>query len=250
MAASNNPEKIMTVLDHIREIRNRILVSLAALVVCFVVALVFSDKILQLFTRPFADVTSAVEKKLVVHSISEGFTTQITIAAIAAVLLSLPVHIFNAIAFIFPGLEKRQRRMMLTLIVASFILILFGSYLGYFSIVPMAISFLTNPYFVPTGVGFMLNYETNVFYILKFMMWSVLALQTPLVLEILLIMNVLDRKKVFKSSRFVIVGIFIFAAIITPSPDFISQLGVGLPLTLLYFLAILVAKIFRFGEPK
>jgi sec-independent protein translocase protein TatC len=66
-------------------------------------------------------------------------------------------------------------------------------------------------------------------------------------MELLLQMNILNRKQVFHASRFVIVGIFILAAIITP-PDFISQLGVALPLTACYFLALLIAKICKFGE--
>ncbi len=248
--ASSNPEKVMTVLDHIRELRNRVLFSMVALVVGFILAFIFSDRILALFTQPFIAVPSAVDKKLVMHSISEGFTTQVKIAAFAGLILSMPVHVFNLVGFIFPGLNRRQRGLMLVLLAASLLLIACGVYIGYFNIVPLAIAFLTNPYFMPPGVGLLLNYETNVFYVLTFMLWSVLALQTPLVLEVLLIMNVLNRKQVLKASRFVIVGIFIFSAIVTPSPDFISQLGVAIPLTILYFLAILIAKIFRFGEGR
>ena len=112
---------------------------------------------------------------------------------------------------------------------------------------PLAIGFLTNPYFVPKGVGYLLNYQTNIFYVFSFILWSVIALQLPLVMELLLMMGILKRKAVFKASRYVIVAIFVLAAIITP-PDFISQLGVAVPLTVLYFLALLIAKIFKFGE--
>jgi len=246
-AVPDNPEKIMTVTAHIRELRKGILGSLATFVVFFVIAFVFSDAIIGLFTRQFAAVSSAVDKKLVVTTIIEGFGTQVRVAALAGLILSLPVHVFNLLKFVFPALEKRHRRVLLAFLVASLVLIVFGAYLAYFKIVPLAIAFLTNPYFVPEGVGFLLNYETNVFYVFSFILWSVAALQMPLVLEMLLMFNVLKRKQVFRASRYVIVGIFILAAIITP-PDFISQLGVALPLTLLYFLAILVAKIFKFGE--
>jgi sec-independent protein translocase protein TatC len=250
MASSSNPEKVMTVLDHIRELRNRLLFSMIALVVGFIIAFVFSNWIISLFTRPFISVPSAVSSKLVMHSISEGFVTQVKIAAIAGLILSMPVHVFNFIGFVFPGLSRRQRSLVMVLLAVSLVLIFVGVYIGYFNVVPLAIAFLTDPYFMPPGVGLLLNYETNVFYVLTFMLWSILALQTPLVLEVLLIMNVLNRKAVLKASRFVIVGIFIFSAIVTPSPDFISQLGVAIPLTILYFLAILIAKIFRFGEGR
>jgi sec-independent protein translocase protein TatC len=100
---------------------------------------------------------------------------------------------------------------------------------------------------LPEGVGFMLGYQANIFYLFSFILWSVLVLQMPLVMEILLILNVLNRRQVLRASRFVVVGVCILAAIITPH-DFVSQLGVALPLIFFYFLAILIAKIFRFGE--
>lgn len=242
-----NPGKVMPLIEHIRELRNLILVSMSSFIVCTIAAFIFSDKIIGLFTRQFDAVSSAVESKLVVTTIIEGFSSQIKIAVYAGLILSSPVHILNTLRFVFPGLEKRQRRAIIWFLFASLVLIALGAYLAYFRIVPLAIGFLTNPYFVPKNVGYLLSYQTNIFYVFSFILWSLIALQMPLVMEILLMMNILKRKAVFKASRFIIVGIFLLAAIITP-PDFISQLGVALPLTALYFLAILIAKIFKFGE--
>lgn len=247
IASSDNPQKVMTVAEHVGELRKGILVSVLAFVLCFVLAFVLSDGIIGLFTKQFAEVASAVGDKLVVTTIIEGFSTQVRVAAMSGLILSLPVHVVNLLKFVFPALEPRHRRVILAFLVASLGLIAFGAYIAYFRIVPLAIAFLTNPYFVPKGVGFLLNYRTNVFYIFSFIIWSVAALQTPLVLELLLMFGILKRRQVFRASRFIVVGIFVLAAIITP-PDFISQVGVALPLTALYFLALLVAKIFRFGE--
>jgi len=248
MSTKKNPHKMMPLIEHIRELRSCLLVSFIALALGFIVSFIFSNTIIGLFTRQFAEVASEVGDKLVVHSIVEGFITQMKIALFGGFILSMPVHIFNLLRFTFPGLTRRQRSIFLSLLSISLILIIFGAYLGYFMIVPVAVSFLTNPYFIPPDVGYILNYQTNVFYVLSFILWSLLAMQTPLVLEVLLIMGILKRKKVFKATRYIIVLIFIFAAIVTPSPDFISQLGIALPLIVLYFLAILVAKIFKFGE--
>ncbi len=243
----SNPGKVMPLIEHIRELRRLILQSLAAFVVCFGASFVFANQIAGLFTRQFASVASAVESTLVVTTIVEGFSSQIKVAVYAGLILSSPVLIFNLLRFIFPGLERKQRRLIIWCLAASFCLVVFGAYLAYFRIVPLAIRFLTNPYFVPKNVGYLLNYQTNIFYVFSFILWSLAAMQMPLVMEILLMMGVLKRKAVFKASRFVIVGILVLSAVITP-PDFISQLGVALPLTLLYFLALLIAKIFKFGE--
>ncbi|GHU64752.1 sec-independent protein translocase protein TatC [Spirochaetia bacterium] len=243
MSASSD----MSVLEHIRELRNIILISLAAFGIACVGAFIFSNSIIDLFTRPFIAVSSQVDKTLVVSSIAEGFLAQLKITVIAGLILSMPVHIFGIIRFVFPGLTGREQRIVMSFLIFSLILIVAGAYLAYFKLVPLVISFLTNPYFVPHSVGFLLNYYTNIFYVFSFILWAVLALQAPLIMEILLVMNVLKRRQVWKASRYVIVAIFILAAIITP-PDFVSQLGVALPLMFFYFLALLVAKIFKFGE--
>jgi sec-independent protein translocase protein TatC len=247
MAVSKNPEKVMTVIEHIAELRNCILISLVAFVACSVAAFIFSDNIIQLFTRQFNSVTSAVGKQLVVSNIVEGFVVQMKVSVMSGFIISLPIHIFNILRFVFPGLTKRQKKILLCYLVASLLLIVLGAYISYFKIVPLAIGFLTDPYFVPKGVGYLLNYQDDIFYVFDFILWSVVALQSPIVMELLLQMNILKRKQVFLASRYIVVGIFIVAAIITP-PDFISQLGVALPLTVSYFIALLIAKVCKFGE--
>jgi sec-independent protein translocase protein TatC len=237
----------MSILDHIRELRNIILTSLAAYVIACAAAFIFSNQIIEYFTAPFVMVSSLVDKTLVVSSIAEGFLARLKVTVIAAFILSTPVHISGLIRFVFPGLTRRERRIVMAFLVFSLILIVAGAYLAYFRLVPLVVSFLTNPYFVPRTVGFLLNYQANIFYIFSFILWAVLALQAPLIMEVLLVMNILNRRQVWKASRYIIVAIFIASALITP-PDFISQLGVALPLVFFYFLALLIAGIFKFGE--
>ena len=240
-------QKDMPILEHIRELRNVIITSIIAFVIACVAAFAFSKQIIGIFTEPFARIDSLVEKTLVVSSIAEGFVAQLKITVIGGFIMSMPVHIFGIIRFVFPGLSTREKRIVMSFLVFSLILIIAGAYMVYFKLIPLAINFLTNPYFVPATVGFLLNYETNIFYLLTFMLWAVLALQIPLVMEILLAMNVLKRRQVWKATRFIIVGCFILAAIVTP-PDIASQIGVVVPLVCFHFLALLIAKIFKFGE--
>lgn len=84
----------------------------------------------------------------------------------------------------------------------------------------------------------LLNYGKNIFYVFRFLLVTMILFQIPIILELLLAMNMVNRRAVLKASRFVIVGIFALAAILTP-PDFVSQIGVALPL---------IAKLFKFGE--
>ena len=240
-------QKDMPILAHIRELRNVIITSIIAFVIACIVSFTLSKQIISIFTEPFTRIDSLVEKTLVVSSIAEGFVAQLKITVIGGFIVSMPVHIFGIIRFVLPGLSVREKRIVISFLFFSLMLIVTGAYMVYFKLIPLAIGFLTNPYFVPGTVGFLLNYQTNVFYLLSFMLWAVLALQIPLIMEILLVMNVLKRRQVWKATRFIIVGCFILAAIVTP-PDIASQIGVAVPLCCFHFLALLIAKIFKFGE--
>jgi len=243
-----NPDKEMTILDHIAELRNRFFVSLISFVVATIVALVFYKYIINLFTVQFESIKSGMGTALFANSIAEGFIVQLKTAAIFGVILSLPVHVINIVQFVFPGIDKKYRKIIVIGLVISFFLAVLGGYLAYFRIIPFSINFLTNSIFIPNRVGVLLNYQQSIGYVLSFLLWSIITFQAPLVLEILLALNVLKRKAVFKASRFVIVGIVTLAAIITPSVDPVSQLSIAAPLVALYFLAILVAKILKWGE--
>ena len=240
-------KKDMPILEHIRELRKVIIASIIAFIISCVASFILSKQIIGLFTEPFARIDSLVEKTLVVSSIAEGFIAQLKITVIGGFIMSMPIHIFGIIRFVFPGLSAREKRIVMSFLVFSLILIIAGAWMVYFKLIPLAIGFLTNPYFVPGTVGFLLNYQTNIFYLLSFMLWAVLTLQLPLIMEILLAMNVLKRRQVWKATRFIVVGCFLLAAIVTP-PDIASQMGVAIPLVCFHFFALLIAKVFKFGE--
>jgi len=243
----SSKNKEMPIIGHIRELRNIILTSALALVIACVVSYIFANQIIEIFTKPFSGIDSLVDKTLVVSSVAEGFVSQLRITVIAGLILSMPVHIFGIVRFIFPGLTTREKRITMSFLIVSLVLIIIGAYFVYFWLIPIAIDFLTRPYFVPASVGFLLNYQSNIFYVLTFILWAVIALQAPLIMEILMVMNILKRRQVWKATRYIIVSIFVLAAIVTP-PDVASQIGIAMPLIVFYFLAILIAKIFKFGE--
>ena len=244
----NNSEKYMSVLDHITEIRRRLLVSISVFSVCFVLGILYYDGIIVLFTNLFRDIESSFGAKLFANTIAEGFLVQLQTCATAALLVSLPAHLVNAAQFIFPALDAKTRVLVKAGLVVSFLLALLGVSICYFYIVPWSIRFLSRSPFIPRDVGILLNFKQSVSYILSFMLWSVITFQTPIMLVILMATNTLKRRAVFRASRFVIVAIFVIAAIVTPSVDPISQCAIALPLVVLYFLALLVAKLFGFGE--
>ncbi len=243
-------EAEMSVLEHLGELRRRIIVSLLFLLAAAAVAYVFYRRIYLFFLAPFANLPPLSfpgDEKLFIGSLLEGFTTRLRLSIIAGMVLSSPVHLYNLIAFVFPGLRPVEKRVFLISLIVSLVLIVGAVYYSYFGIIPIVIRFLTGELFVPSEVGLLLDYQRNFFYLLQFMLISLVVFQLPILLEITMIFGLLKRRRLLQASRYVIVGIFAIAAILTP-PDFVSQLAIALPLILLYFLTIAIAKIFSFGE--
>lgn len=249
MNASISAEKYMHIFEHLRELRKRLISSLVAFAIFTVIAFLIHDSIVTLFIQFFSTISEGSGSSLFVNSVVEGIATKFKISLIAGLTLSMPVHLYNIILFVFPALHKKEKRTITISLICSFVLIVLSIYLSYFKILPLSINFLTTDDFIPGDVGLLLNYNTSIFYTLYFVFWSVIAFQTPILFVLLMSLNIISRKAAFKSSKFVISIIFILAAIVTP-PDAISQVGLALPLVILFYLSIFIAKIFKFGEKK
>jgi sec-independent protein translocase protein TatC len=215
-----NPQGEMSFVDHLRELRRRIIVSMIAILCTAILSYVFFDYIVALLFKPFRGIEalSVRDEILFINTIFEGFLVRLKVAILAGIVFSLPIHVFNIIRFVLPGLTPREKKIILVSLTVSFCLIVFSFYYGYFNVIPISISFLSSSGFIPEDAGLLLNYGKNIFVIFQFLMITVILFQLPIVLEILMIMNVLSRKVLLKASRFIVVGIFVLSAIVTP-PD-------------------------------
>jgi sec-independent protein translocase protein TatC len=167
---SQNPDKTMSMLDHLNELRRRFIASLLVFGISFIIALVFYSRLIKLFTDQFA------------NFIAEGFLVQLQTSAIAALIISLPFHLVNICQFIFPALHAKTRTIVSIGLVISFFLSVLGAYIAYFQIIPFSIRFLTISMFIPADVGILLNYQKSITYVLSFMLWTIITFQAPLVL--------------------------------------------------------------------
>lgn len=247
MGTETGSAKYMHIFEHLRELRKRLITSLIVFGIFIILAFTVHDYITDLFIKFYSSIPGTGENKLFVNSVIEGMTTKVKISVIMGLIFSFPLHLYNIVAFIFPALNSKEKRYLSIALTSSFILIIFSIYLSYFKILPVSIKFLTDGGFIPNDVGLLLNYNKNLFYALYFVLCSIIAFQSPIVFVLLMACNILKRKTALKLSRYIVVAIFTVSAIVTP-PDVISQIGLALPLVVLYFLAILVAKIFKFGE--
>lgn len=238
-----------TIVGHILELRKRLFWSAAVALLGFTVCVFWFDPILDILSRPLAHITQAGPYRLYMSNLVEGFSTRIKVSCIVGVIATSPFHIFNFLAFIVPALKPREKVWLLVGCFVSFLLVILSVYLTYFKLMPMSFGFLTDRSMIPAQVGVLFDYHDNIMLIIKLLGYSLLIFQTPILLEVLLALNIIQRQVLWRNSRYVIVVIFILAAFVTP-PDFVSQLAIAVPLTLLYFLTILVAKIFKFGESR
>ena len=238
----------MPFLEHIRELRKRIIISFISIGIGFIITFIFYNSIIEILSKPFQELDLILKHKtLFINSIYEGFTTRIKISFLGGIIISLPVHLYNSVKFIFPGLKIKEKKLIRYSLIASFFLIIISGYYTYFKLIPFSIKFLTGSGFIPENVSLMLNFGKNIFIIFQFLLAALLIFQLPLILELLLILNIIKRKTLLKAGRYIIVGIFILSAIVTP-PDWLSQTAFAIPLAALFYLTILIAKIFKFGE--
>lgn len=238
----------MTILSHLKGLRRCLIISAIALILGFILAFPFYERIIDFLVTPLLGVSGSEEGNvLFINSIAEGMLVKLKISALAGVILSSPVHLVNILSFVLPGLLKKEKKILLITLFSSLILVLGSFFYSYKSIIPVSVAFLTGQVFIPDNTGMLLGFSGNIFYILQFIMMTLVVFQLPIVLEILLILNVVKRKTLLHLGRYVIVLFFLISAVLTP-PDFITQVGLALPMTVLYYLTLAIAGIFKFGE--
>jgi len=236
--------------EHLRELRRLLVISACAVALFSIAMYNFFDPVIGFLYAPFASITQMIEgNTLFAHHVFEGFLTRIKISVFVGLVFASPVLIFLLIRFIFPALTKKERGITLWTLISSAALVFGGFYYGYYTILPIVIDFFTSAGFFPNHIGLMLNYERNIMYVFRFLFLVLITFQLPVLMVILMMSKVVTRISLFKIGRFVIIGLFLFSAFITP-PDFVSQIMIALPMILLYYFALLVALVFRFGGEK
>lgn len=235
------PDHEMPFIDHLRELRKRVIRSVWGLAIGGVIAFIFYQPIMESIRRPF----EGLELQFI--EITEPFLLKIRVSLYAGAVLSFPLHLYNIIAFIVPALSSKERRVLWALLAGSGALIVFGGYMGYFQVLPLAVRFLSGSEFMLEGVDTDLNMFTAVNFVVRLMLAFLILFQWPLVMVVLMATGVVSRQTFLRFGRYFIVIIFVVSAILTP-PDIISQIMLGVPLAIFYYLAILLAVILRFGD--
>jgi sec-independent protein translocase protein TatC len=234
----------MSFLEHLGELRTRIIWCLIPTLIGLLIAFRFSDQIIKFISRPLTKAGST----LVFLAPTEAFWTSMKISMVGGLVLAMPVILWQVWAFVAPGLHKHERRYAGPFVIVGSLLFLAGAAFALLVVVPFAITFLVG-FGQQQGIKDMISVSNHVDFVLKFTLAFGVVFELPLALTVLSMMGIVTPRFLSKNRKYAILINFVIAAVLTPTPDILNQSLMAGPLCLLYEVGIISAWIFA-RKPK
>jgi sec-independent protein translocase protein TatC len=224
--------------SHLLELRSRLLRAVLALVVAFALLLPFANDLYSWLAAPLlARLPEGAQ--LVAIEVASPFLAPLKLALFVALLLAMPVVLYQLWAFVAPGLYRREKRLALPLLVSAVALFYAGCAFAYYLVLPAMFAFLTAS--APEGVAMMTDISRYLDFVLVMFLAAGISFEVPVAVLILALLGWVTPAQLAHARGYVIVGIFVVAAVITP-PDGISQVLLALPMVLLYEVGLVFAR--------
>lgn len=232
----------MPILEHLRELRDRVMRAIVALLVTTAACFAFSQPIFDFLARPMVDALTATGTgTLAVTEATEGFVVQTKVAGLAGLFLASPYLFWQVWGFVAPGLYEAERRWVLPLVGASTSLFLLGASFAYFGVFHFGFPFFLS--MNGPNVTAVLSINSYLGFAITLLVAFGVAFQLPVVVYFLARMGLVNHVDMIRGFRYSIVAIAIVAAVLTP-PDVVSMALMAVPLVLLYLVGIVVARVF------
>ena len=227
-------EKRMTLIEHLEELRGRLIKSAIALAVTTLASLIFTGRLLKILVAP------AGIKPIFLRP-TEMFVTYMRVALISGTALAMPVIVYQVLRFVLPALKPHERRYLYIIVPGATFSFLLGLAFAYFAMLPFALRYLLsfggNIAEAKWAIGEYISFVT------KLLFWVGVTFETPLLVFFLAKLGVVTPEMLARYRKYAIVAIAVLAAVITPTPDPFNMMVVMVPLLILYEIGVLLAKL-------
>lgn len=227
----------MTLMEHLIELRNRVIISALAVVVGVVVCALFWETILGWYLAPARQ--EIPDFRLVSLTPTDRIATIFKIAMYGGLVLASPVVVYEALAFILPGLTPKERKILLPGLIGIILFMLGGMAFAYWVVLPQSMGFLLN--IGSDEIENQQQIQAYVNFCTRLIFWTGVAFELPMVIAIAARLGLVRAKQLLGFWRYAVIIVFVLAAIVTPTPDPLTQTLVAGPLLFLYFVGILFA---------
>jgi sec-independent protein translocase protein TatC len=232
----------MPLIEHLKELRIRLIWAIVALAIGFAVAYGFADQLFALLTWPIRDVSHG-KVVLIGTGVGEAFFTKIKVAMVAGLFLASPAVLYQVWKFVAPGLYQAERRMALPFVISATAFFVLGGYFCWAVVFKVGYAFFLSEY-SSIGVTPTIRISEYLMFSAKLLLAFAVTFEMPIFAFFLTRLGVIDYRMMLKYFRYAVLAIFVIAAALTP-PDMVSQFLLAIPLLALYGLSIAVSYAFR-----
>jgi len=238
---SEEPEKLVegTLISHLLELRDRLIRAMIAVALAFLPCMYYSNQIFSFVATPLKEKLPK-GTQLIATTVMSPFTTPFKLSLFVALFFAMPFVIYQLWAFVAPGLYRHEKRFAVPLLISSILLFYVGVVFAYFFVFPVMFQFFAAT--TPHGVAMMTDISAYLDFVLTMFLAFGAAFEVPIAVVLLVLTGVVKLEKLKENRGYVLIGIFILAALLTP-PDAVSQCIMAIPMYLLYEGGLLMARI-------
>lgn len=228
-----------TLIEHLLELRDRLLRTVIVVLVLFLGLLPFANDIYHALAKPLLDVMPA-GTSMIATGVASSFIAPMKLTAWLALFLAIPYVLWQVWAFVAPGLYRHEKRFAAPVVVSSVLLFYGGMAFAYFVVFPLVFAFFTAT--APEGVAVMTDIEQYLSFVLTLFLAFGIAFETPVVVVLLVAMRMVSTQAMIAARPYIIVAAFVIGMLLTP-PDILSQFLMAIPMWMLFEIGVLVGRV-------